>query len=115
MPVIAGRYYMNPAHGAGIERARQAEAVRLPLTAPSMSRGEDERMGGGRGKAVHRVEIECADGGYVARLHRRPEQGAGRDEEGRFKPGESPATRPAVHVFTNHNDLVDFLRQELGK
>ena len=101
MPVIAGRYYMNPAHGAEIERARQAE--------------EDERMGGARGKAVHRVEIECADGGYVARLHRGPEQGAGRDEEGRFKPGESPAVRPSVHVFTNHNDLVDFLREELGK
>jgi hypothetical protein len=107
MPVIAGRYYMNPAHGAEIERARQAE--------------EDERMGGARGlpaqagKAVHRVEIECADGGYVARLHRHPGQGAGRDEEGRFRPGESPATRPSVHVFTNHNDLVDFLREELGK
>jgi hypothetical protein len=105
---------MNPAHGAQIERARQAE--------------EDERMGGARGKAVHRVEIECADGGYVARLHRpgedgrdsghvhrsHPGQGADRDEEGRFKPGEAPAARPSVHVFTNHNDLVDFLREELG-
>jgi hypothetical protein len=116
MPMIAGRYYMNPAHGARIEQARREEAERA-----------------GKGPVKH-VAIECADGGYVARVHRHA-PGARDEQAGQFEAGgdggqgrrfaaggnaQQPAAQssqeeqPTTHVFTDHNDLVEFLREELG-
>ena len=114
MPVIHGRYYMNPAMGAAVERARAAEEA--PASEDDEN-GEPQRDEQGRfvaPGAVHHVEIEVADGGYLARLHRQP---PGDHESG---PAPSPRDgglppRPSSHVFTDHNDLVEFLRNELSK
>ena len=110
MPMIHGRYYMNPAMGAAVERARAAE------DAPASEDGENaEPQRDGQGRfvapgAVHHIEIEVADGGYLARLHHQPQGGR---ESGPVHGGLPP--RPSSHVFTDHNDLVEFLRNELGK
>jgi hypothetical protein len=91
---------------------------------------------------VHRVEIEAAEmvpshsgrgqRGYAMRLHRLPPQNsdAGYDSEG--GPGTNanshgsasrlpsrnaaPSASPQsdTHIFSNHNDLLDFLREELA-
>jgi hypothetical protein len=110
MPVIHGRYYMNPAMGAAVERARAAEEAHAPEDGangvpPRDAHGQFVAPG-----AVHHVEIEVADGGYLARLHRHPQ---GNPESEPMHGGLPP--RPSSHVFTDHNDLVEFLRNELGK
>jgi hypothetical protein len=90
MPVINGRYYMNPAMGAAIEEARSL-LERNGRTAPTQSFSDrdrddrDEEYSEGKTddnapSAVHRVEIECAEigsarnrrkqHGYVAHVHR---------------------------------------------
>jgi hypothetical protein len=94
---------------------------------------------------IHRVEIEAAElvpshsgraqRGFVAHVHREaaaPDQGAGGSSGA---PGESPrarfaslrspqagqlptagnASRPETHVFADHRDLVNFLRDEFAK
>lgn len=110
MPVIHGRYYMNPAVGGAVERARGAEQSAEPGDGGN---GEPQRDGHGRfvpPGAVHHVDIEVADGGYLARLHRHPQGG---HESGPVQGALPP--RPSSHVFTDHHDLVEFLRNELGK
>jgi hypothetical protein len=62
---------------------------------------------------VHHIEIEVADGGYLARLHRHP-QGSQSEPAPSPQDGGLPP-RPSSHVFTDHHDLVEFLRSELGK
>ncbi len=110
MPVIHGRYYMNPAMGAAVERARAAEG---PADGEAQGNGEPERDAHGQfvaPGAVHHVEIEVADGGYVARVQRHPHGGS---QDNPLHGGLPP--RPTSHVFADHHDLVEFLRNELGK
>lgn len=112
MPMIHGRYYMNPAMGAAVERARAAEEA-----PEDGANGQSQRDAHGRfvaPGAVHHVEIEVADGGYLARLHRHPQ--GGHESAPLPSPGDGGLPpRPSSHVFTDHNDLVEFLRDELGK
>ncbi len=143
MPMIRGRYYMNPAMGQALEEARaRAEEGNAPRGSEEEiadggeeSRRRDARERDGRGRfaapgPVRHVEIECAEGGYIARLHRHPPSadGDGRDGDERepmaSRRGSDGVSRhdaagmpspPEVHVFSHHHDLVDFLREELGK
>lgn len=80
MPIINGKFYMNPAHGAALEQARASDSAN-----PSSSGGGNgasspapARDSQGRfvpaGK-VQKVEIEVGDGGYVAHVHRNPPAG----------------------------------------
>ena len=112
MPVINGRFYMNPAMGSALERARFAEGQ--GGSDGNAGRGEDvARDGQGRfapAGPVHHVQIEAGDGGFVARVHRSPGEADG------GVPGQTGAApQPTSHVFTNHHDLVEFLRNELGR
>jgi hypothetical protein len=107
MPVIHGRYYMNPAMGAAVERARAAEEA-----PEDGEQGLPQRDAHGQfvaPGAVHHVEIEVADGGYLARLHRHPQSHESASAHGGLPP------RPSSHVFTDHHDLVEFLRSEFSK
>lgn len=109
MPIINGKFYMNPAAGAALERARTAE-----IEGASEKHDGAERQRDSRGRfvppgPVHRVEIEAADGGYVAHVHRQPPEA----QQASPLPGGLPP-HPTTHVFSNHQDLVQFLRDELG-
>ncbi len=148
MPMIRGRYYMNPAMGEALEEARAraeegnaprgsedevADDGHAPRGLHPHQRDEHERDAHGKFVApgpVHRVEIESAEGGFIARLHRHPPHGrydgahhpdgeAHRDgnEAHDAHAMEMPSARPSpeVHVFTHHHDLVNFLRDELEK
>jgi len=89
---------------------------------------------------IHRVEIEAAEvvpshtgratHGFVARVHRESARGAGLpvrqagfppatlpfDDAAKNRRQDADATtlRPETHVFTDHRDLLDFLRDELA-
>jgi hypothetical protein len=91
MPMIRGRYYMNPAMGAAIESARALGDATQVGDGPqdSFTAGDDgDSAGQGTGAApagsIHRVEIEIAQApaggrssrGYVARVHRETIEGA---------------------------------------
>ena len=151
MPMIRGRYYMNPVMGEALEEARaRAEEGNAPRGSEEEVAGEGSRPADGRerdahGKFVapqpiHHVEIECAEGGYVARVHRHPAPSSmhadadgpegyphersglrhhdeAHDARDAHYPIQSPVPhpRPEVHVFANHNDLAEFMREELGK
>jgi hypothetical protein len=111
MPLINGRFYMNPAAGTALERARIAEGQGSGEE-NSGQVADGPRDAQGRFAAagpVHHVEIEAGDGGFVARVHRSPVEPAnGSPSHGGVPP------QPATHVFADHNDLVEFLRNELG-
>jgi hypothetical protein len=135
MPFIKGRYHINPIMGEALEAAREAEdAVRRASlarggTATDESQadddGDDQADGfasshAGERPPVHRVEIESAEvvpshsgrahRGYVARVHRAPSASV--------RNGNAPTAQPSppeTHVFSDHRDLVDFLRDELAK
>jgi len=124
---------MNPIVGQAIEAAREAEAARLAAREPG-SQGESDDDGDEFGPAngpqldsgpIHRVEIEAAEmvpshsgraqRGFVARVHREVlihPGSAGRQGD---KPSGAAATRPETHVFSDHHDLVGFLRNEFAK
>jgi hypothetical protein len=89
MPMIRGRYYMNPAMGAAIENSRAlADATQLgggasdSLTDDDASDSPEQGSGDSPATSIHRVEIEISaapDGsrsgsrssrGYVAHVHR---------------------------------------------
>lgn len=91
---------------------------------------------------IHRVEIEAAEmvpahsgraeRGFVARVHRQPADGAddGADELDDFAgspaqrflslnssaaiPARAGASQAETHVFSDHGDLLNFLRDELA-
>ncbi len=143
MPMIRGRYYINPAMGAALERARSLNEETFPdgdqegsHTARHDAESDSdrtERARRGRGQSderdsrgsIHRIEIECAQigqngpgrsqHGYVAHVHRAPHLGA---DHVSARPGELPTgvfpPRATAHAFANHNDLADFLRDELA-
>jgi hypothetical protein len=82
---------------------------------------------------IHRVEIEAAElvpshsgraqRGFVARVHREPgtpgDVSSAADASRAPLPGQIPsrgyAPKPETHVFAGHEDLLDFLKNELGK
>jgi hypothetical protein len=82
---------------------------------------------------IHRVEIEAAElvpshtgraqRGFVARVHRDPELAGDAMSNANVSrapmPGQLPShgytLKPETHVFAGHNDLLDFLKTELGK
>jgi hypothetical protein len=139
MPFINGRYYINPVLGEALEAARAAEeALRQAHAAPGSSAsdapdstgdsrdarsynadgGDDDDYAapknapGSSQGPIHRVEIEAAElvptstgraqRGFAARVHRLAAA------------PRSVAPAPETHVFANHSDLLDFLRDALG-
>jgi hypothetical protein len=106
---------------------------------------ETESAHAGDKGPIHHVEIEAAElvpshsgraqRGFVAHVHREAVQpghgarddfaGAGDSPRARFaslrspQAGQSPAagnaSRPETHVFSDHRDLVSFLRDEFAK
>jgi hypothetical protein len=133
MPFIRGRYHMNPIVGQAMEAAREAEAARLAESEGQSAGGADASAGEAARSgvpdlnqaAIHRVEIEAAEmvpahsgraqKGFVARVHREvPGQRSAGAPSGQYgSEGPSPCTE--THVFSNHQDLVNFLHHELGK
>jgi hypothetical protein len=133
MPLIRGRYHINPVLGEALEAAREAENALVALEQEGQS-GKDAA----RGKApIHRVEVEAAEmvpshsgrggRGYIARVHRQaasPQDGddafAGttqkmaRSRVQGAPPCAAGGSQPETHVFANHGDLVNFLHDELG-
>ncbi len=133
MPFIRGRYHINPVVGGALEAAREAEAARLAESEgkdggrddANADGGSDSHMADLKQPPIHRVEIEAAEmvpahsgiaeKGFVARVHRQAPghfQIAG--PRGSYGEG-APSSRAETHVFSNHQDLVDFLQHELGK
>ena len=138
MPFIRGRYHMNPIAGQALEAAREAEAARLAAAdqqseaggQDSGGDGSDDNIGNqvaindGRG-SIHRVEIEAAEmvpshsgraeRGFVARVHRLAVgHPAALSQHGEF-PANVHAARAETHVFSGHQDLMDFLHHEFAK
>jgi hypothetical protein len=139
MPFIRGRYHINPVAGQALEAAREAEAALLAQQHQANNRAEDQGDGfayddatpqpeAGKGP-IHRVEIEAAElvpshsgraqSGFVARVQRHP---AGNSPSGSGSAGaessggaSAPSLRPETHVFSDHHDLVSFLRDEFAK
>jgi hypothetical protein len=139
MPVINGRYHMNPAMGQAMAAARallegtngesddsRSAEIRSGDDNDDLPRGRahsDERDSRG---AIQRIEIECADntgspskpasGGYTAHVHRVPPSN-GDDTD--LQPGKLPngvqAPAPTTHVFSDSDGLTDFLRRALGE
>jgi hypothetical protein len=116
MPFIKGRYYLNPTMGAALEAAREAEAALLAQqgdTGDPSASNDDAGIPADSKGPIHHVEIEASEvvpahsgraaGGFVARVHRSAPQPSAR------------AATPETHVFTDHRDLVNFLRDELAK
>jgi hypothetical protein len=139
MPFINGRYHVNPTMGAALEAAREAEAAMLALqdeahrddTANSDAADSTDADATNASKApIHHVEIEASEilpshsgratRGFVARIHRSAPQpsasaGSGASCAYNLAATPAPATKPETHVFSNHGDLLDFLRSELSK
>ena len=144
MPMIRGRYYMNPALGEAIEQARSLGEGNFQNQEQDYEHSSDEPVRDERGRfrrghsderdthhgRIHRVEIERAefgsdgDGrsscGFLARIHRHEaaEDGAGENgDAGRPWENHRAAfpSRPFVHVFTDHHGLLDFLRNEFSR
>jgi hypothetical protein len=123
MPMIRGRYYMNPVMGQALEEARARETEgNAPRGSEDESVGQNANVRDARGRfqpaqnsrpaqdgPVHRMEIHCAEGGYAAHVYRHP--------PGHVVDAGAPASggRPAIHVFTNHHDLAQFVEDELDK
>lgn len=138
MPMIRGRYHINPAMGQALEAAREAEAALRALQPGRGDGGSGESDGGGEADddfapprnapsaraaqakgPIHRVEIEAAElapahsgramRGFVARVHR----GEAPASHGAPRGGAAPqaGSRPSAetHVFAHHGDLVNFL------
>ena len=134
MPFINGRYHINPMMGQALEAAREAEAALAALqqrasrdsSVSSNVASRDDSCGpddpgssdalAGPGP-IHHVEIEASEivpsssgravHGFVARVHRLPAE-ARSGKEGAAPP-------PETHVFADHRDLVNFLRDELAR
>ena len=131
MPFINGRYHMNPAVGQALEDARNAAEELLASQDGSHSTSDDDfaddqkglpgrrLVEPGRSGPIHHVEIDAAEvvpshtgratHGFVARIRRAPS-----DQSSASVEPSAATLRPETHVFTDHRDLVDFLRSELA-
>jgi len=124
MPFINGRYHMNPAMGQALEDARNA-AEELLASSDASHSSPDGELSPDRSESadakdtIHHVEIDAAEvvpsstgrstHGFVARIHRVPP-----DHSSASVAPSAATLRPETHVFTDHRDLVDFLRRELA-
>jgi hypothetical protein len=141
MPMIRGRYYMNPVMGQALEEARAREAEgNAPRGSEDDPVGQNadvrdahgrfqpaQHSGPGQEGPVHRMEIHCAEGGYAAHVFRHPPGNlvdAGEPASAGRSFGAAPGSstwsnsahaRPSIHVFTNHHDLAQFVEDELDK
>ncbi len=145
MPFIKGRYHINPAMGEALEAAREAEMRRAsPSQATNGSEGplsddpadfdrsddDNSRNASDDKPPIHRVEIEAteivpshsgrAQRGFVARVHRAAHAAPQSMREVIPSPPArttnlSSPPAPETHVFSDHRDLVNFLRDELAK
>jgi hypothetical protein len=135
MPVINGRYYINPARGAAIEKARSISkhggADRSDEALQSVHRSDDShdeidelRREDSKQDPLQRIEIECVEIGsrqpgpkqrsYIAHVHR---HGCGLAPDNQNVPGHLPtgvfAPTSRTQVFMDPIELIDFLRDEL--
>jgi hypothetical protein len=132
MPFINGRYHVNPTMGAALEAAREAEAALLALQNHTQRNGDDTsdttadssddsaHASSPSTAPIHHLEIEATElvpsssgraaSGFIARIHRSQPQSSANSSS-----APAPATKPETHVFSNHGDLLDFLRNELSK
>ena len=130
MPFINGRYHMNPTMGQALEAAREAEAALLALqqhasthadasTDAATNSEDDAAKPSGSDAPIHHIEIDAAETvpaatgrvtrGFVARVHRASAAPAG------SAPASSPASSAETHVFADHRDLLNFLRDSLAQ
>jgi hypothetical protein len=137
MPFINGRYHVNPIMGEALEAAREAEAA---LVALQQQASRDSADSDGRAPyddsadpddpssadasadtgPIHHVEIEAtelipshsgrATRGFVARVHRT----SSADGSNSPQSAGCSAPPPETHVFSDHRDLVHFLRDSLA-
>lgn len=143
MPFIRGRYHINPIMGEALEAAREAEAALLALEQRAQNDRQqadqdaddasDDSSDSGDlpsgSRPIHRVEIEAAElvpshsgraaRGFVARIHRQAlpsSDSANPDSDGGFplRPSTDAPASCDTHVFASHNDLIDFLRNQLA-
>jgi hypothetical protein len=137
MPFIRGRYHINPIAGQALEAARDAEEALAALQQEQGNQDAEEcdstqnLNAGNDKKPIHRVEIEAAEvvpshsgraqRGFVARVHRATYGEAQNAASGVTSRLGSPSQtsvpvsqKPETHVFPNHGDLVDFLRNEFA-
>lgn len=143
MPFIRGRYHINPIMGEALEAAREAEAALLALEQRAQNDRQqadqdaddasDDSSDSGDlpsgSRPIHRVEIEAAElvpshsgraaRGFVARVHRQAlpsSDSANPDSDGGFplRPSTDAPASCDTHVFASHNDLIDFLRNQLA-
>jgi hypothetical protein len=141
MPYINGRYHINPIMGHALEAAREAESAMLALQQQASRDSADSSgnasyddtcdpddpscSGASAGQSpIHHVEIEATEviphhsgravRGFVARVHRLPTDPSARPSSV-SAPSASNTPAPETHVFADHRDLVNFLRDELAK
>jgi hypothetical protein len=141
MPFINGRYYVNPIMGEALELAREAEGELAGLTKrlrATSDAPQDERsnaigdvstflpQSAASDAPIHRVEIEAVElvppysgsaaRGYVARVRRQPASDTAKTpaSAGDRRANKTPGSAE-THVFTDHRDLVSFLRDEFTK
>ena len=128
MPFIRGRYHINPIAGAALEAARQAEelAALEGKVKGGVDGGEEDEFGSGahvpEDSPIHRIEIESAEmvpshtgsatRGFVAHVHRGPVSDPA--APAREFPSRA-AVHSTTHVFADHRDLLDFLRDALDR
>ncbi|MFZ3200974.1 MAG: hypothetical protein WA175_07475 [Candidatus Acidiferrales bacterium] len=139
MPFIRGRYHINPIMGEALEAAREAEAALLGFEHEAEHDDDDRSTGGTRAAnkergRIHRIEIEAtkvvpsnsgrAVRGFFACIHRRgaPVTAVPDDEsdwrdsgDGAYAPHGSASADPETQVFSDHDGLMSFLRDELEK
>lgn len=131
MPFINGRYYINPVMGEALEVAREAETALAALAdrahqdaEPDNQAAEDSGAKTKPDGPIHRVEIEAAEvvpahsgrasRGFVARVHRQSANSVP-DSHGGVGLRGNGTGHAETRVFSDHRDLVSFLRDELAK
>ncbi|HXQ24915.1 MAG TPA: hypothetical protein VN822_00765 [Candidatus Acidoferrales bacterium] len=141
MPFIRGRYHVNPIMGEALEAAREAEAAFLAQQHQASDNGSasatdyanptgDASNAPDVKSPIHRVDIEAAETlpnhsgratrGFIARVHRAAVTvpvGAQHAAPGAdaWQRSSHPSPPPETHVFSDHRDLVNLLRDELAK
>ena len=130
MPFINGRYHINPIMGNALESARAASEANESASNAGAALESDaddldsvsnllRDLANEKGP-IHHIDIEAGEvvpnstgraaRGFVARVHRTVPG----TSSCAVRPGGSPTSRPETHVFTDHRDLIGFLRDELA-
>ena len=142
MPYINGRYHINPIMGHALEAAREAESAIAraatacftaippirPAARPTTTRAIHAILPAPAGPPARARSITSklrrlrsfrnhagrAVRGFVARVHRLPADRAARPSSP-SAPSAANTPPPETHVFSDHRDLVNFLRDELAR